>query len=378
MGRQTGHIVELDSLRGVAAITVVFGHFYLLWREAGHTPHWVEQLFRMPPFFLLVAGHAAVVLFFLLSGFVLTLPVLRDKTQSYPQYVIRRVCRIYLPYLVALSISLIACAKLYGRPLYGQWFQHTWVAAPHAASVLQHVVFIGNFNTVLYNPPIWSLVHEMRISLIFPLLCLAALRLNTRIVLLISACLPLIADLLAGHSILPETYARSVGYCGMFLIGVLIARHQDAIRERFQQIPRFARWAVFFLALAFYLYPGASTLPLHLRGMQLELVTAIGGSYIIIMAVMHAGFSNLLRRKPLRFLGKVSYSIYLIHFPLLFALAILCSYENIPLLVAFPVFVTATLVLSNIFYTYIEKPSIWLGKTLTQVPRPSPEAPVSA
>ncbi len=151
--RQTGHIVELDSLRGVAAITVVFQHFYLLWREASSAPHWIEQLFRMPPFFLLVAGHAAVVLFFLLSGFVLTLPALKDKSQPYSKYVIRRVCRIYLPYLVALSISLIACAELYGRPLYGQWFQQTWPAAPNATAVLQHVIFVGDFNTVLYNPP---------------------------------------------------------------------------------------------------------------------------------------------------------------------------------------------------------------------------------
>ncbi len=227
------------------------------------------------------------------------------------------------------------------------------------------------------NPPIWSLVQEMRISLIFPLLCIAALRLDTRFVLLTSVCLPLLADLLKAHSSLPETYVRSIGYCGMFLMGALLARYQEIVRMRFQQISSFVKWAVFLLALAFYLYPGASTSPLHLHGMQLELVTAVGGSYIVVMAIMHAGFSGFLKMKPLRFLGKVSYSIYLIHFPLLFAIGILCSYARIPLLAVFPVFIATTLALSGVFYSCVEKPSIWLGKTLTQA-RPSNSTQPSA
>ena len=59
---------ELDSLRGLAAITVVFHHFSRIC-----SPQIIHVLDRTP-LRILVAGHQAVILFFLLSGFVLTLP----------------------------------------------------------------------------------------------------------------------------------------------------------------------------------------------------------------------------------------------------------------------------------------------------------------
>ena len=68
---------ELDSLRGLAAITVVFHHFSRIC-----SPQIIHVLDRTP-LRLLVAGHQAVILFFLLSGFVLTLPFRRDDRLNY-------------------------------------------------------------------------------------------------------------------------------------------------------------------------------------------------------------------------------------------------------------------------------------------------------
>ncbi len=51
---------------------------------------------------MLVAGHEAVILFFLLSGFVLTIPYLLPDPPGYLRFLTRRVIRIYVPYLAAL------------------------------------------------------------------------------------------------------------------------------------------------------------------------------------------------------------------------------------------------------------------------------------
>lgn len=82
---------QLDSLRGIAAMTVVWHH----WHAATEV-----QMVRwyMVPFF---AGHEAVILFFVLSGYVLSLPTWTKRTAAYPEYLVRRVSRIYLPYLAA-------------------------------------------------------------------------------------------------------------------------------------------------------------------------------------------------------------------------------------------------------------------------------------
>lgn len=171
-----GHIVELDSLRGVAALFVVFEHFMRGWVQST-PPHFVNYLPYLP---FLTHGGAAVMMFFVLSGFVLTLPMLAAKGQSYPIYAVRRVCRIYLPYVAALSLALACCWRFHGLERYADApvFRSLWHEAPTRSLVAKHLAFLGRYDVYAYNPPTWSLVHEMRISLIFPLLCLVALRLR--------------------------------------------------------------------------------------------------------------------------------------------------------------------------------------------------------
>ena len=103
------HYPELDALRGAAALVVLMNHFHQVWLGTSH-PHWIARPKLIPPLWLLVNGHASVILFFLLSGFVLTLPSLRGSHQPYPRYLARRVCRIYPPYVAGLLISVVGCA----------------------------------------------------------------------------------------------------------------------------------------------------------------------------------------------------------------------------------------------------------------------------
>jgi peptidoglycan/LPS O-acetylase OafA/YrhL len=93
---------ELDSLRGLAALAVFFGHMYLVFNENLIS----KLLFEFGPLRIAVAGSEAVTFFFVLSGFVLSLPFYSNRQPNYRHFVIRRVCRIYIPYIIAILVAL--------------------------------------------------------------------------------------------------------------------------------------------------------------------------------------------------------------------------------------------------------------------------------
>ncbi|MGO9435837.1 MAG: acyltransferase family protein [Terracidiphilus sp.] len=93
-----GHrYLELDSLRGIGASIVVFGHFAGLWSSSA----WYSAV-NSSPLRALFAAHEAVVLFFVLSGFVLSIPLSGERPPSYRVFLLRRFCRIYLPFAAAI------------------------------------------------------------------------------------------------------------------------------------------------------------------------------------------------------------------------------------------------------------------------------------
>src|SRR5215471_18879899 len=98
---------------------VVLNHFVL----ATNSPGRRESLLGLleEPF---QNGPAAVMLFFLLSGFVLSLPVWRGKPQRYSVFIVRRICRIYLPYLFGLALSILGASIFASHKVPGasHWF----------------------------------------------------------------------------------------------------------------------------------------------------------------------------------------------------------------------------------------------------------------
>ena len=90
---------SLDALRGIASLMVLTHHCVL----AGLVPvppgFWTG-LSRYTPLHLFVSGRPPVILFFVLSGFVLAISLNRPGT-GYAAFAVRRLCRIYLPYAAA-------------------------------------------------------------------------------------------------------------------------------------------------------------------------------------------------------------------------------------------------------------------------------------
>ncbi len=122
-------------------------------------------------------GRPAVVFFFVLSGYVLTLALLRQREPPSPvTWAVRRTLRL-LP-LVAASVLLSAglCWWLSGgRPLddLGLLVEVSWSDMPDLASLFRHMALLETGEVAFpLNIVLWSLVHEWRVSLVMPLVLL--------------------------------------------------------------------------------------------------------------------------------------------------------------------------------------------------------------
>jgi peptidoglycan/LPS O-acetylase OafA/YrhL len=360
--KQQNHLGELDSLRGIAAVSVMFFHFHFLWEESPH-PRWEEWLFSLPPLKFLIAGHAAVILFFLLSGFVLALPQIRGKKQSYAGYISKRICRIYLPYLVALLLAVAGCWRFHGLGAYGYWFHQTWYEAPNWRLVLQHLLFLGDYDSSAYNTAFWSVVQEMRISIIFPFVCAFILRRTNAVGVAIGGFLFSIAFVLAQFALVPATVSAAISYLGIFIFGILASRSKNEMSAWLRQMSPMKLRMFFWGSVFLFFYAHSLAIVLKIGEKGTDLFTAIAGVGLISYALTDKRASAALTSPVPLFLGRISYSMYLLHGTVLFALVYM-TYGKLPLLVILIPYLLITIVLATAMYEAVEVPSINLGHAI--------------
>ena len=103
----SGHISELQSLRGIGALSVMIGHSLISYE----VPTWFFQ------FSTLANGRAAVVLFFVLSGYVLTRSLQKDRfdRDTVLRFYIQRIFRLYPALWVASALGLAYLFVLHWR-----------------------------------------------------------------------------------------------------------------------------------------------------------------------------------------------------------------------------------------------------------------------
>ena len=370
---------ELDSVRGLAALSVVLYHLRGAW-SANALPG-TSILFRRAVDYVtqpLCAGPEAVILFFVLSGFVLSIPATKSRAQKYSVFVVRRVFRIYMPYIVALVFAIMVqralsdAANLSGHVswhLPAGWSYGadvSWHFQPGWGLVLQHVLFIGHYQTATLNPPIWSLVQEMRISLLFPLLCAIVLSLG-RIKQLIFAVslflLPMLAPRLWHPSDAAMDYLQSVHYASLFVVGIFLSQNREAISTIFDHISK--RNRVWIAILTAFVYScGAVILEPYFHRNFVDPFGALGAVGIIVFSLNSASCRRVLLWAPIQALGKMSYSIYLLHF-IIMLLFLQWFYGRISLSINLGLCLVAVLIASWISYKLVETPFINLGRKLS-------------
>ncbi|HTW45841.1 MAG TPA: acyltransferase [Acidobacteriaceae bacterium] len=393
---------ELDSLRGLAASTVVLGHLALLAFAVNAPPSWLRwrelvMLANRTPLTLLMSGGAAVRFFFVLSGFVLMLPFLRYKENPYFPYLVKRICRIYLPYLAAVAVALAGDCLLGHHPLslFGGSLEPTWAKPTSWKLIVQHVVMLGRFDAQQFDTVLWSLVQEMRISILYPLIALAVLKLRRW--KLLALVIAIEAGVLAVPFFFPHadislvSYPMTLHFSCMFTLGAWLAMERERIREWMQRMSKPAK--AWLAGVAFLMYSmGVKTLwgdqiQLHLvhriEGIHTitrwanvmflgyfpiwvgDWVATICAAIAICFALTDRRTKKVLNHKLVLLTGRASYSLYLVHAIVLYTLLYLLwgTHYFVLLLPGYFVF---TILLTIVFYRWIEIPSMKLGRYLAK------------
>ena len=358
--RMTG----LDGIRGIAALVVVFNHIYNFIPALAVDSSF---LFNYTPAYFLIAGRIAVIIFFILSGFVLSLPYYNGTSQSYSAYAVRRFCRIYLPFLAVLigAIGLHAAFADQNLVIEGA---RTW-SAPLSWSVIASHIFMTGIteDSIRLNFPMWTLIMEMRVSLILPLLVIFISRFSWSGVVIGAVIGVAATKIVAGMEGFDDHVALSITgtmlltvyYISFFLFGILIAKKLEFLKSVMRRIP------VVLHALA---YLGILLMPrviLKDHYLAQELWYALVGSYLILCCLSFTGFNAAMSVRPIMWLGRVSYSLYLVHMPLLTA-AMYVLNGVLPLPVILAVAFIAILIVAEFVHVLVEKPSIVWGKKLSR------------
>jgi peptidoglycan/LPS O-acetylase OafA/YrhL len=364
---KTGRIAPLDSLRGLAALIVVFHHclvtFPPFWEVYQHpVKPGLYRLLGNTPLHLLWDGPEFVLVFFTLSGFVLSLPFWGDRPLSYKQFVIRRVLRIYPPYLAAVTIGMISMSLLSHGPLTGlsDWTTQFWSHPLDWRTIGDHVFLMASAGDNYIDTPVWSLVVEMHASLLFPLMILALER--SEIATLAGVLvLAFVGDWAGmqdpGNHIHPflTSFATTARYLWLFAVGALMARHRQALTTATARVPVLLQMlflATALIALNCFWQFGADE--------TWRFVQQIGAIALVASAAYMVWFQRLLDIAPLRWLGKISYSLYLIHFVVLFTVLYAFRSEvTLPrLIIAVPLLSIGA---AALLYRFVEVPSIAWG-----------------
>jgi peptidoglycan/LPS O-acetylase OafA/YrhL len=367
-------------MRGIAAVVVVLFHTslvaqpYLQPTTVGSTWWWIADT----PLKLFTAGAEAVLIFFVLSGLVVALPAFK-KGYRWLKYYPTRIIRLYVPSVVALifGAALILLVHRSGSAaVSGYWAYDTNARSVPPMTFLADLSLMKAGNGV--DNVLWSLRWEIFFSLLLPLFVFLALKVRRFWLIAIVACLAVTATGTGAH-LDPRLYLP------VFFIGTLMALHIKEIKEWAQKRSR-AFWIAAFAASCLaligshtltFLFPTASIVGHILTGM-----VGAGASGLIFCAIGFPGFRNFLNTRFSQFFGKISFSLYLVHVPIIATLTYFLG-EQLWWIVAV-VGIPLSIGVAVLFFQFVEKPSQkfahFVGAKFAglRTPTPQPETqPVS-
>ena len=305
---------------------------------------------------LLREGRFGVMVFFALSGFILGLPFLaarvgEGRPVSLRSYFLRRVTRIEPPYLVALGLVtlLVLATDVWGPPggVAGRFAAGTWYG---------HTIVHGVPN--LLNPPFWTLEIEVQFYVVMPLLAIVFFgrdRVRRRAAIAAAAVGLTIVQAALGARLGPgHPLGILPSYLQWFLIGFLVA---DLFVADWGTTPTTSRawdlvsvvgWPAFFLL-----------------GGNEDPVTYVLLPWLLLplfVAVFRGrSTSRVLGNRWITTIGGMTYSIYLVHAPVIDTLGrrtsdLFGSYTSGTILLQAALLAPAVLVAGLVFYVAIERP----------------------
>lgn len=325
------------------------------------------------PLHLVWDGTAAVVVFFVLSGTVLPFAVRRASSRWRPYYT-ARLLRIYLPVWGAVLLGALTIVVLLRHATLPSDSVLT-ASRPTLSvkTVLEDSTLLAKAGGVV--APLWSLQWEMWFSLLLPVYLWVAVRTaRWPVPTFLAVLLPALVLALVPISIVQQAW-----YLLPFAAGVLLHQHWDAIADRARSWST-GGWSVLVAASV-----AGLTAPWTLKNISTTstLLVGAGDASMIVgatLAVVIAGHGRTARRALSSglsvWLGRRSFSLYLVHYPVIAAVYVGLSgtLAAVPLALAMGVL---SLVAAEAFYRAVERPALMASRRASSTLAARVVAPVS-
>lgn len=315
MHQPKAHYVPLDSIRGLAALCVVIHHFVISEPLTAVLPHraWIDAGFFHNSWLF-------VDLFFVLSGIVISINYVQSEFGAFDfrEFVIRRVARIYpLHFFMLLAFLAFRLIKL---SLVGAGLVHFAPAEMDVNNAYSFVINVlllhalGFVDYLSWNGPSWSISAEFYTYLIFGgVVVLAQKARDLRIVYLMSlslvlaSCLVLV--LVMHKNSIDAHYDFGIVRCILsYFLGVLTLRVVSSLRASPTPLVQ-STWQIG-AALAAIVIVSVVGMYREISFVAPVVFAVLLGS---LMAFPARALPHLLSIRPLVWLGKRSYSIYMVH-----------------------------------------------------------------
>jgi peptidoglycan/LPS O-acetylase OafA/YrhL len=307
---------SLDGLRGLAAYTVVISHF-------GNS----TDLFGA---FTRGSGQIGVMLFFVLSGFLMSKRYIQTdfNGNAVLDFYLKRIARVIPLYIVVVLASYAMLSiQGYAWPL----FRVT------NDNVLNHLFFIKGESVL------WTIPAEVQFYFLFSLLWLIYSRFGVMIYLVVPLSISFIASL--GY---PQSPAV-LPFLPFFLLG-LAASMIPAPHEHSSANVIFAVSLLGYFAI----FPGVRMGAGLAGGLWFSPICMFFFPALVFVSTWSSVAERVLGNRVSRFFGNISYSVYLLHMPILICLGGTTIRQHPVLFLA--LFISATTVLSWLSFRFIEIP----------------------
>ena len=395
----------LDSLRFFAALAVFFTHVELIKKFTGFGTHWIDPEERITKFTVfqsvmskeidplspLIAYSSAlgVVFFFVLSGFLITFLLLKEKEQNnsiaIKKFYLRRALRIWpLYYLIfILGFFILPYLDFFAVPGQDIFFQQNFWG-----NLLLYAFFMPNLAFSIYTTAVpnigqsWSIGVEEQFYLLWPLLIrksknvLKSILWITSIIIALKGLILLSAPFvkLDALVVLKKFLAMSKLEC-MALGGlgayVLFSNKEKILRIVYRPISQIT--SVVILPILIYFTPTAFEDILHLL---------FSISFLVIILNVASNEKSLLRfeNSTLQYLGRISYGFYMFHVMcIVFTIHFLDKYigldndiSTLQHMLLYGISFLLTVAVSSLSYHIFEKAFIRLKDKYAQ-PKPTTE-----
>jgi peptidoglycan/LPS O-acetylase OafA/YrhL len=314
------HLAHVEGLRALAAYVVFVNHAY--------AQVWNPRLDQYPPSFLslftysLVAGHLSVSVFIVISGFCLTLPVVRggDRVRGgVGGFLKRRARRILPPYYGAVALCLLLIWTIMGERTGTLWDVPIMVK-DNKISILYHLLLIQDFfGTSKINYVFWSIAVEWQIYFLFPLLVWSWRRYGPMVTVSAALVIGYALRLGLGDTRVARAAPQYLGLFALGMLGAYVAQSGESFYVRARERFPWGGVALGCIALVCVLSRFWGWELAAERFHLLDLPTGIAAMCVLVLTSRSADgrVRRLLSFKPLVFIGTFSYSVYLVHAPLL-------------------------------------------------------------